>query len=59
MAKKKNKKNNSKKVLSTLITIFIIIAAVAWFVGGKPYVEIGAEGITLVQTEEPLIKHII
>ena len=58
MAKKKNKKNNSKKVLSTIITILIIIAAVAWFVGGKPYVEIGAEGVTLVQTEEPLVKHI-
>ncbi len=58
MAKKKNKKNNSKKVLSTIITVLIIIAAVAWFVGGKPYVEIGAEGVTLVQTEEPLVKHI-
>lgn len=58
MAKKKNKKNNSKKVISTIITILIIIAAVAWFVGGKPYVEIGAEGVTLVQTEEPLVKHI-
>ena len=58
MAKKKNKKNNSKKVLSTIITVLIIIAAVAWFVGGKPYVEFGAEGVTLVQTEEPLIKHI-
>ncbi|MBR4179979.1 MAG: DNA/RNA non-specific endonuclease, partial [Treponema sp.] len=43
---------------STIITILIIIAAVAWFVGGKPYVEIGAEGVTLVQTEEPLVKHI-
>ncbi len=58
MAKKKNKKNNSKKVISTIITILIVIAAVAWFVGGKPYVELGAEGVTLVQTEEPLIKHI-
>ncbi|MBO4534017.1 MAG: DNA/RNA non-specific endonuclease [Treponema sp.] len=52
------KKNNSKKVISTIVTILIIIAAVAWFVGGKPYIEIGAEGVTLVQTEEPLAKHI-
>ena len=53
MAKKKNNKNNSKKVLWTIVTVIIFIAAVLWYFGGKPVVEIGAEGVTLVQTEEP------
>ncbi len=58
MAKKKNKKKNSKKVLWTIISVIILIAVVAWYFGGKPVVEIGAEGVTLVQTEEPLAAHI-
>ena len=54
MAKKKNKKN-SKKLFATVISVLVIIVAVAWFIGGKPYIEIGAEGVSLVQTEEPLV----
>ena len=54
MAKKK-KKNNSKKLFATVISVLVIIVAVVWFIGGKPYIEIGAEGVSLVQTEEPLV----
>ena len=53
MAKKKNKKKNSKKVLWTIISVIILIAVVAWYFGGKPVVEVGAEGVTVVETEEP------
>ena len=58
MAKKKNKKNGSKKVLVTIISIFVVIIVAAWFLGGKPYIELGAEGISLVQTEEPLVVQV-
>ncbi len=58
MAKKKRSNNNTRKVLATLLTILVLILAAVWFLCGKPYIEIGAEGVTLVQTEEPLIKHI-
>ncbi|MCQ2575132.1 MAG: DNA/RNA non-specific endonuclease [Treponema sp.] len=57
---KGSKKKNSKlgKVLTSIISILVVLLAVAWFLGGKPYVEIGAEGITIVQTEDPIIYHI-
>ena len=58
MAKKKNKKKGSKKVLVTIISIFVVIIVAAWFLGGKPYIELGAEGISLVQTEEPLVVQV-
>ena len=58
MAKKKRSKSHSKKGLPLVLSVLIIIIAALWFLGGKPYIEIGAEGITLVQTEEPLISHI-
>ena len=58
MAAKKRSKKNTRKVLATIITILVFILAAVWFLGGKPYIEIGAEGVMLVQTEEPLIKHI-
>lgn len=55
---KQSAKKSNKKTLSTVFSILILILAVAWYVGGKPVIEIGAEGITITQTEEPLIKHI-
>ena len=58
MAKKKSRKNGSKRVLVSILSVLIIILAVAWFIGGKPYVEIGAEGVSLVQTEEPLVLQV-
>ena len=58
MAGKKKSKSNSKKGLTVLVSVVIILIAAAWFLGGKPYIEIGAEGVTLVQTEEPLAVQI-
>ena len=56
MAKKKSKKTRlNKKTFSFVLAVIVVILLVAWFVCGKPVVEIGAEGITIIQTEEPLI----
>ncbi len=52
------KKAKFKKTLSFVISLVILILALAWYFGGKPVAEIGAEGFTLVQTEEPLAAHI-
>jgi len=58
-AKSKTKKNGKKgKVLTSILSIIVVLLVAAWFLGGKPYVEIGAEGIAVVQTEEPIIYHI-
>ena len=54
MSKKNKKKSRASKVFSVIITILVISLVVIWYVSGKPVVEIGAEGVTLVQTEEPL-----
>ena len=54
MAKKRKSKGRAKKVLAVVVSVLVIIAALAWYFGGKPYVEFGAEGVSLVQTEEPL-----
>ena len=58
MAKKKKSKGRAKKVLAVIVSVLVIIIALAWYFGGKPYVEFGAEGVSLVQTEEPLIVQI-
>ena len=58
MAKKRKAKHGSAKIISTIIMIILVVGAVLWFFGGKPYVELGAEGVSLVQTEEPLAKTI-
>ena len=55
MAKKKKK----KPLLAVVITVIIAVIAIAWYFGGKPQIEIGAEGIDLVQTEEPLLKTLV
>ncbi len=52
------KKAKLRKTLSVVISIIVLVLAIAWYFGGKPVVEIGAEGVTLVQTEEPLAAHI-
>ena len=52
------KKAKAKKALSLVFSLLVLILALAWYFGGKPLVEIGAEGFTLVQTEEPLAAHI-
>ncbi len=53
--KKIAKKN---KALAVIIAAVVILLGLGWFFGGKPIIEIGAEGITLVQTEEPILYHI-
>ncbi len=58
MAKKRKSKGRAKKVLAVIVSVLVIIAALAWYFGGKPYVEFGAEGVSLVQTEEPLAVQI-
>ena len=58
MAKKRKSKGRAKKVLAVVVSVLVIIAALAWYFGGKPYVEFGAEGVSLVQTEEPLALQI-
>lgn len=58
MAKKRKSKGRAKKVLAVVVSVLVIIAALAWYFGGKPYVEFGAEGVSLVQTEEPLAVQI-
>ena len=50
--------SKAKKLLTSILSILVVIIAAAWFFGGKPTVEIGAEGLTLVQTEDPIIYHI-
>lgn len=45
-------------VLSIVIIIVALLLFGTWFVYGKPTIEIGAEGWTVVQTEEPIIEHI-
>ncbi|MBP5602743.1 MAG: DNA/RNA non-specific endonuclease [Treponema sp.] len=54
----KRKKAKLRKTLSVVISIIVLVLAIIWYFGGKPVVEIGAEGVTLVQTEEPLAAHI-
>lgn len=56
--KKPAKQSKFKKVLSTIISVVVVILAITWFVYGKPTVEIGAEGVTITLTEDPLIYHI-
>lgn len=58
MAKKRKSKGRAKKVLATVIGVLVLIIAIIWYFGGKPYVEFGAEGVSLVQTEEPLAVQI-
>lgn len=64
MATKKSTNRKTKKAtgkkgkLTFVIAIILVVIGAAWFLGGKPSVEIGAEGFTIIQTEEPLIKHI-
>lgn len=52
------KKAKIRKTLSVVISVIVLVLAIAWYFGGKPVVEVGAEGVTLVQTEEPLAAHI-
>ena len=52
------KKAKIRKTLSVVISVIVLVLAIAWYFGGKPVVEVGAEGVTLVQTEDPLAAHI-
>lgn len=54
-------KKRASKLKKTLVSVFsfiVVILGIAWFFGGKPIVEVGAEGFTIIQTEEPIIYHI-
>lgn len=56
-SKSKSKKNN-KKNWSYFLFIILVILSIIWYVSGKPTIDISSSRITVVQTEEPLIKHI-
>lgn len=54
----KKSKGLSFALKTIWIPILVILLFGVWYVYGKPTVEIGAEGITITETEEPIIKHI-
>lgn len=50
--------SKAKKTLMSLLSVLVVILAALWFFGGKPVVEIGAEGFSVVLTEDPILYHI-
>ena len=55
--KRKTKKSNqnTKKIFSVIITILVAAVFASWYLYGKPQVVVDEYGITLEQTESPLI----
>lgn len=53
--KKKSKKNQKSKVIYVVLVVILLIAAGAWYLYGKPQIVVDEYGITLEQTEPPLI----
>ena len=56
--KKKSKKNQKSKVIYVMLALVLLIAAGAWYLYGKPTLVVGEDGLSLVQTEPPLINEI-
>ncbi len=56
--KKKSKKNQKSKVIYVILALVLLIAAGAWYLYGKPTLVVGEDGLSLVQTEPPLINEI-
>ena len=56
--KKKSKKNQKSKVIYVILALVLLIAAGAWYLYGKPTLVVGENGLSLVQTEPPLINEI-
>ncbi len=56
--KKKSKKNQKSKVIYVMLALALLIAAGAWYLYGKPTLVVGEDGLSLVQTEPPLINEI-
>ena len=56
--KKKSKKNQKSKVIYVILALVLLIAAGAWYLYGKPTLVVGEDGLSLVQTESPLINEI-
>ncbi len=56
--KKKSKKNQKSKVIYVMLALVLLIAAGAWYLYGKPTLVVGEGGVSLVQTEPPLINEI-
>ena len=53
--KKTSKKNQKSKKIYGILAILLLIAAGAWYLYGKPQIVVDEYGITLEQTEPPLI----
>ena len=56
--KKKSKKNQKSKVIYVLLALVLLLVAGAWYLYGKPTLVVDEGGLTLVQTEPPLINEI-
>ncbi len=56
--KKTNKKNQKSKVIYVLLGLVLLLVAGAWYLYGKPTLVVDEGGLTLVQTEPPLINEI-
>ena len=56
--KKKSKKNQKSKVIYVILALVLLIAVGAWYLYGKPTLVVGEDGLSLVQTEPPLINEI-
>ena len=56
--KKKSKKNQKSKVIYVLLGLVLLLVAGAWYLYGKPTLVVDEGGLTLVQTEPPLINEI-
>lgn len=54
----KSKIAKTKKKIISIISVIVVILAVLWYFGGKPIVEIGAEGVSFYPTEDPIVNHI-
>ncbi|MCQ2591611.1 MAG: DNA/RNA non-specific endonuclease [Treponema sp.] len=56
---KGTKKSKKGAKLTSILTTIVLILGLVWFFGGKPIVELGgAEGVTIILTEDPIIYHI-
>jgi len=56
--KKKSKKKQKSRVIYVILALVLLIAAGVWYLYGKPTLVVGEDGLSLVQTEPPLINEI-
>ena len=54
----KKKLSKAKKIVIAAVSFMVVMLTAAWTFGGKPIVEIGAEGFTVYPTEDPIVYHI-